>query len=212
MYRPIHISLYIINIRLTVYTCPLCIRTGPWSPRKVPNPEFFEDLIPALTLAPIGALAIEVWTTNKGILYDNFYIGYSLDDAIAFAKTTFEPKVLAEEAAAKAAKKEAAKQAKAQQPPLTPESLLARVKEFSEEFVEGLSAFATEQPYSLAAAAVVLLLSIVYLLLPSGARHSSRSASTTDEDAALKSQVGPATSSNEVEKEEEESKEHSKDD
>ena len=147
-----------------------------------------------------------MWTTNKGILYDNFYIGYSLDDAFAFAKTTFEPKFLAEEAAAKAAKKEAAKQAKAQQPPLTPESLLARAKEFSEEFVEGLSAFATEQPYSLAAAAVVLLLSIVYLLLPSGARHSSRP-TATDADTAPTDQ---ATSSNEVEKEEEEEKEETK--
>ena len=191
--------------RLTVYT-------GPWAPRKVPNPEFFEDLTPALTLAPIGALAIEVWTTNKGILYDNFYIGYSLDDAFAFAKSTFEPKVLAEEAAARATKKEAAKQAKAQQPPLTPESLLARAKEFFEEFVEGLSAFATEQPYSLAAAAVVLLLSIVYLLLPSGTRHSSRTETGTTGEVQVE---GSATSSNEVEKEEEEeeeTKEHSKSD
>merc|ERR1719331_1508627 len=48
---------------------------GPWAPRKIPNKEFFEPKNPSKSLKPVGAVAVEVWTTNGGIAYDNFYLG-----------------------------------------------------------------------------------------------------------------------------------------
>ncbi|KAH8049782.1 hypothetical protein JL721_11561 [Aureococcus anophagefferens] len=50
---------------------------GKWFPKKIPNPVYFEPSDPAKKLKKVGALAVEVWTTNKGITYDNFYLGAS---------------------------------------------------------------------------------------------------------------------------------------
>ena len=50
---------------------------GPWAPRKIPNKEFFQPKNPSKNLKPVGAVAVEVWTTNGGIAYDNFYLGGS---------------------------------------------------------------------------------------------------------------------------------------
>merc|ERR1719261_1566773 len=50
---------------------------GPWAPRKIPNKEYFEPKNPSKNLKPVGAVAVEVWTTNGGIAYDNFYLGGS---------------------------------------------------------------------------------------------------------------------------------------
>ena len=44
------------------------------------------------------AVAVEVWTISAGILYDNFYIGHSLSDALAYAKNTTGRKAQAEKA------------------------------------------------------------------------------------------------------------------
>eukprot|EP00871_Galdieria_phlegrea_P000259 jgi/Galph1/1233/GphlegSOOS_G6071.1 len=60
---------------------------GPWRPRKIPNPEYFEDSNP--TVLPIGAAAIEIWSMNQGIVFDNFYLGFDEDEARKFAVETF---------------------------------------------------------------------------------------------------------------------------
>lgn len=41
-------------------------------------------------------LAIEVWTTNAGIFFDNFFVGTEVEDAFRFADSTFVKKVVAE--------------------------------------------------------------------------------------------------------------------
>jgi calnexin len=69
---------------------------GPWKARQLPNPDYFEDASPAQNVAPMGALAIEVWTINAGIVFDNFAIAHSLADAFAFADETFTVKQTAE--------------------------------------------------------------------------------------------------------------------
>ncbi|GJE86220.1 calreticulin family protein [Phanerochaete sordida] len=76
---------------------------GEWAPRKIPNPDYFEDLTPVKSLKPIGGVGIELWTMTEDILFDNLYVGHSVEDAAALAKETWEVKHELEEAAKKAA-------------------------------------------------------------------------------------------------------------
>lgn len=74
---------------------------GEWAPRKIPNPDFYEDLTPVKSLAKIGGIGIELWTMTEDILFDNIYVGHSPEDAKAFAAETFDIKKPLESAAAK---------------------------------------------------------------------------------------------------------------
>ena len=46
---------------------------GKWSPRKIPNPDFFEDPSPH-KMTPIGAIGFELWTLSNDIYFDNILI------------------------------------------------------------------------------------------------------------------------------------------
>jgi hypothetical protein len=76
---------------------------GEWAPRKIANPGWFEDLTPVKTLSKIGGVGIELWTMTEDILFDNIYIGHSVEDAKTFAAETFDIKKPLETAADKAA-------------------------------------------------------------------------------------------------------------
>lgn len=70
---------------------------GAWKPAQIPNPGYFEDPNPAGSMAPMAGLAVEVWTTNAGIHFDNFVIAHSLEDVFEYADNTFVPKRAAED-------------------------------------------------------------------------------------------------------------------
>lgn len=40
-------------------------------------------------IRPMGAIGFEIWTMQKDILFDNIYIGHSVEDAAKFADETF---------------------------------------------------------------------------------------------------------------------------
>ncbi|OJA11333.1 hypothetical protein AZE42_10516 [Rhizopogon vesiculosus] len=65
---------------------------GEWSPRKISNPDYFEDLEPVKHLNKIGGVGIELWTMTEDILFDNIYVGHSVDDAKALAAETYDVK------------------------------------------------------------------------------------------------------------------------
>ncbi|KIY65966.1 Calreticulin-domain-containing protein [Cylindrobasidium torrendii FP15055 ss-10] len=65
---------------------------GEWAPRKIPNPDFFEDNAPVQSLEKIGGIGIELWTMTEDILFDNIYVGHSVEDAKKFAAETFDVK------------------------------------------------------------------------------------------------------------------------
>ncbi|KAF5392514.1 hypothetical protein D9757_002225 [Collybiopsis confluens] len=65
---------------------------GPWAPRKIANPNFFEDLNPVKSLSKIGGVGIELWTMTEDILFDNIYVGHSVEDAKSFASETYDIK------------------------------------------------------------------------------------------------------------------------
>ncbi|KAF6748416.1 Calreticulin family-domain-containing protein [Ephemerocybe angulata] len=62
---------------------------GEWAPRKIPNPAFFEDKAPVKSLPKIGGVGIELWTMTEDILFDNIYVGHSVEDAKKLAAETF---------------------------------------------------------------------------------------------------------------------------
>ncbi|KAF5110373.1 hypothetical protein DV453_001028 [Geotrichum candidum] len=64
---------------------------GPWAPRKIPNPNYYEDATPS-DLEPIGAIGIEIWTIQNDIIFDNFYLGHSIQEAEEIGNATFIPK------------------------------------------------------------------------------------------------------------------------
>lgn len=64
---------------------------GVWAPRKIKNPAYFEDKNPSY-LEPMGAIGFEIWTMQSDIMFDNIYIGHSVDDAKKFADETFHEK------------------------------------------------------------------------------------------------------------------------
>ena len=70
---------------------------GPWAPRKIKNPAYFEEKHPS-NLEPMGAIGFEIWTMQNDIMFDNIYIGHSIEDAEKLAKETFVIKKSAEEA------------------------------------------------------------------------------------------------------------------
>jgi hypothetical protein len=76
---------------------------GEWAPRKIPNPNYFEDLTPVKSLSKIGGVGIELWTMTENILFDNIYVGHSIDDAKALASESFDVKHPLEKAEEKAA-------------------------------------------------------------------------------------------------------------
>ena len=79
---------------------------GEWAPRKIPNPNYFEDSTPVKSLVPIGGVGIELWTMTEDILFDNIYIGHSVEDARKLAEETYFVKKAVEEAIEKEAAKE----------------------------------------------------------------------------------------------------------
>jgi len=65
---------------------------GEWAPAQIPNPALYEDLAPMSNVAPIGAAAVEIWTMNSGIVFDNFLATYDAEVADDFAEKTWRVK------------------------------------------------------------------------------------------------------------------------
>eukprot|EP00618_Florenciella_parvula_P001488 CAMPEP_0119510268 /NCGR_PEP_ID=MMETSP1344-20130328/29302_1 /TAXON_ID=236787 /ORGANISM="Florenciella parvula, Strain CCMP2471" /LENGTH=539 /DNA_ID=CAMNT_0007547179 /DNA_START=28 /DNA_END=1647 /DNA_ORIENTATION=+ len=84
---------------------------GVWKPKQIDNPNYFVDEKPS-NMARIGALAVEIWTTNGGIRMDNFLVDTDVDAALAFGKATWEAKSTLEAQSDVSAKKERARMAR----------------------------------------------------------------------------------------------------
>lgn len=44
-----------------------------WSPKKISNPEYFEDLHP-FRMSPFRAVGLELWSMTSDIYFDNFIV------------------------------------------------------------------------------------------------------------------------------------------
>ncbi|OTF81451.1 calnexin-like protein [Euroglyphus maynei] len=65
---------------------------GKWVPKKIPNPDFYEDLNPFKTMAPIDAVAFELWTISDNIAFDNIIVTDDLDMANYVSSLTYQIK------------------------------------------------------------------------------------------------------------------------
>ena len=114
---------------------------GAWAPRKIPNPDYFEDSNPA-KFNKIGGLGFEIWTMTEDIMFDNIYLGHSPEDAKALAAESFHVKHAAEKAVkdaeAKAEKDEAEAAAAVQ---AAKDSVLGQLKQSFATFQEDPVAF-----------------------------------------------------------------------
>lgn len=58
---------------------------GEWKPKQIENPAYFEEDNPYSKLDAVAGVAIDIWTMQKGIEYDNIYVGVSEDAAYELA-------------------------------------------------------------------------------------------------------------------------------
>lgn len=64
---------------------------GPWFPRFIPNPAYYEEKYPQ-RLPAMKGIAIEIWTMQEGIAFDNILITHDEMCAQEFADQTFRVK------------------------------------------------------------------------------------------------------------------------
>merc|ERR1712146_442332 len=58
-----------------------------WSPAQIENDKYDESLV---TWKELTHLGFELWTVNNGSIFDNIYIGTSMDEANALADATWK--------------------------------------------------------------------------------------------------------------------------
>ncbi|KAK7929687.1 hypothetical protein WMY93_006082 [Mugilogobius chulae] len=66
---------------------------GVWKPRKMQNPEFFEDLQP-FRMRPFRAIGLELWSMTSDIYFDNFIVTSHKEVADRWASDTWGLKKL----------------------------------------------------------------------------------------------------------------------
>eukprot|EP00924_Labyrinthula_sp_SR-Ha-C_P009877 snap_masked-scaffold_21-processed-gene-2.6-mRNA-1 protein AED:0.02 eAED:0.02 QI:0/-1/0/1/-1/1/1/0/395 len=59
---------------------------GKWIQKKLPNPDYDDKVY---LRKNIGAVGFELWIVNSGSIFDNIYVGDSLDEARDMAKKTY---------------------------------------------------------------------------------------------------------------------------
>jgi len=65
---------------------------GVWAPKKIPNPDFFEDKDPLKNIGLVKAIALEVWSMNDGVVFDNILVAKTEEEAITYATSTWKVK------------------------------------------------------------------------------------------------------------------------
>jgi calreticulin len=84
---------------------------GDWKPKRIPNPAYKGEwkhptiANPEYVADPnlyayehVGGVGIEIWQVKSGTIFDNMWIGDSIEEAREFSKKTFEPRKNGEKA------------------------------------------------------------------------------------------------------------------
>lgn len=142
---------------------------GEWKPRSIPNPQYYEDKTPS-NLEPIGAIGFELWTMQKDILFDNIYLGHSVEEAEYIGNSTFVSKLQIEtsEEAAKAPSKPKERKRYESAMEFFKDDPLGYISEVSRVFILNFSADPKQAvinqpiPATLFATAAVIVFSLVF--------------------------------------------------
>ena len=76
--------------------CWLPSPQGVWSPQKISNPKYYDDTTPLANIGKINAVAIEIWTMDSAIYFDNIAVSNDPAAAAELRESTFAPKKIAE--------------------------------------------------------------------------------------------------------------------
>ena len=179
---------------------------GVWAPKKIPNPNYFLDNKPS-DMAPITGLAVEVWTTNSGIHFDNFIVATTQDEAFKFAEATFSPKSKLEKAKEKEAKRKAKEEG--DKNTIAEKGWLGYFEVYVVDFVR-------ENAVAVAVSGFLVVISIVYLAIFTGSKSTGEVAGNNDEEeeramayAEIPNKMANTSSSASLSSEEHESSESS---
>lgn len=71
---------------------------GVWKPRKIANPDYFEDLHP-FRMTTFSAVGLELWSMSSDIFFDNFFVTSDRNTAERWANDGWGLKKAAEGAA-----------------------------------------------------------------------------------------------------------------
>lgn len=133
---------------------------GPWKAKQISNPGYFYEENPASKIAPMSGIAVEVWTTNAPIFFDNFVITHSQDLANKFADSTFSLKASAENIKEKKEKKENSKKIREEK------IASGNFREYTEaRFAEAL-AFVIDNPWPCLASFLAFMFGVVLISTP----------------------------------------------
>eukprot|EP00619_Florenciella_sp_RCC1007_P001626 CAMPEP_0205908856 /NCGR_PEP_ID=MMETSP1325-20131115/3490_1 /ASSEMBLY_ACC=CAM_ASM_000708 /TAXON_ID=236786 /ORGANISM="Florenciella sp., Strain RCC1007" /LENGTH=379 /DNA_ID=CAMNT_0053275097 /DNA_START=18 /DNA_END=1157 /DNA_ORIENTATION=- len=176
---------------------------GEWKARQIENPNYFVDEKPH-NMARIGALAVEIWTTNGGIRMDNFLVDTDVNAVLAFGKATWEAKSILEAQSDKNAKKEKAR--KAREAKRAEGGVVNMAQVYWGEAME----VAGDNPIPAAITLVVLLFTAVFVFSPSSKGKKPAVPDVAEEEKDEdedKSEGNDGAAAQEEEEEEEEEKE-----
>jgi len=132
---------------------------GVWAPRKIKNDAYFVDPSPYNSIAPMSAIAVEVWTVSAGILFDNFAVTADSAVALEFARNTTALKARAEREAIKKEEKEA----ELQELQYAMES--GTFAEKVQAYCEMIAMYLREHPMIIVDAGIVVVVVMLYFLL-----------------------------------------------
>ncbi len=176
-----------IHTNTSFQTFILFFSSGIWAPRKIPNENYFEDLSPYNSLAALQGLAVEVWTINAGIFFDNFLVADSLEAAFALADASFAKKVLVENKKEKKEKKEQTKSQREQKKKVGTAREKAEVH--LSEVVEIVGDYFGENMWVVIASVGAMVVSLlVFLMLPAG-KSVKRSTTTNSKSADVDADI-----------------------
>lgn len=146
---------------------------GPWKAAQIRNPGFYSDPHPVRSLAPVQAIAVEVWTITAGIIFDNFVIATSITDALKYAQETTALKVDVE--------KKVQKQQETAEKQRSWKQLLesGSYRDLVVQQVQQLSQLVEDNPAATVASIALIVLTFLYLLLFGGSKGLSASVSTS---------------------------------
>jgi len=145
---------------------------GEWKAKQIENPNFFEDPHPH-NIADIGAVAVEIWTTNAGIKMDNFIVDKDEAAVKAYGKNTWGVKKAAQDAESKSEAKQKAKEEREEK------RAAGGISNMIEVYLGDAMDLAAENPIPAVITAIVLLASLIFLCSGSSSKPKPAVAQTS---------------------------------
>lgn len=187
---------------------------GKWQAKKIKNKDYFVDPNPA-NFPPISGIAIEVWTVNGGIAFDNIVISNSFEAVTEFSDVTFKLKSTAEKDSLKKDQKEKKEKTnksskkvskksnltfqrlKSIKSPADAAALLNDVASELVVVVKTIVQYSQENPLPLVACLLAFALSLL-VLIPSNKKKPIKVKTTSDSGSSETSATSTASTSGSV--------------